>query len=630
MIDVLVRDLVKAYEVDKNILDGLSFEVNEGERVGILGRNGTGKTTLFKLLTGELTEDEGTIVIAPGKKLGLISQIPVYPAGYTVEDVLRCAFSELEQLRHRMEALAAQMTADTPKSILNEYDALSNRYTVGGGYEMDLNVEKICNGLSISKAMRTQLFSELSGGEKTRINLARLLLEKTDILLLDEPTNHLDLKSTEWLEEYLLAFKGTVLAISHDRYFLDRVVQRIIELRGGKAEFYSGNYSFYVQEKQARFDLQLKKYEQEQAKAAQLSYTIERMKGWGINNRTMYRRAMAMEHRMERILQTERPQQEKALRARFSEREFHADEVLTVRDLSMQFGQRTLFSDVNLLVQGGDRIALMGDNGTGKSTFIKILMQELTPTTGRVKFGPSVRYAYLPQIIHFDHPERSLLDTMIYEKNLSPQSARNRLGSFLFSGDDVFKLVSQLSGGEQMRLRLCMLMDEKINLLILDEPTNHLDISSREWIEAAISDYDGALLFVSHDRYFVKQFANRVWTLEDAKITDFRGDYEQYRLMLERRAAQAPVSAPTRPPKKEKKPNPRNTRDLEKQLARLERDISKQEESIAGLDVQIEAAATDYEALVRLTGEKDAAQTQLDEMMAQWEALSLQLEQSGG
>ena len=630
MIDVLVRDLVKAYEVDKNILDGLSFEVNEGERVGILGRNGTGKTTLFKLLTGELTEDEGTIVIAPGKKLGLISQIPVYPANYTVEDVLRCAFSELEQLRHRMEALAAQMTADTPKSILNEYDALSNRYAVGGGYEMDLNVEKICNGLSISKAMRTQLFSELSGGEKTRINLARLLLEKTDILLLDEPTNHLDLKSTEWLEEYLLAFKGTVLAISHDRYFLDRVVQRIIELRGGKAEFYSGNYSFYVQEKQARFDLQLKKYEQEQAKAAQLSYTIERMKGWGINNRTMYRRAMAMEHRMERILQTERPQQEKALRARFSEREFHADEVLTVRDLSMQFGQRTLFSDVNLLVQGGDRIALMGDNGTGKSTFIKILMQELTPTTGRVKFGPSVRYAYLPQIIHFDHPERSLLDTMIYEKNLSPQSARNRLGSFLFSGDDVFKLVSQLSGGEQMRLRLCMLMDEKINLLILDEPTNHLDISSREWIEAAISDYDGALLFVSHDRYFVKQFANRVWTLEDAKITDFRGDYEQYRLMLERRAAQAPVSAPARPPKKEKKPNPRNTRDLEKQLARLERDISKQEESIAGLDAQIEAAATDYEALVRLTGEKDAAQTQLDEMMTQWEALSLQLEQSGG
>ncbi len=626
MIDVLVRDLVKAYEVDKNILDGLSFEVNAGERVGILGRNGTGKTTLFKLLTGELTEDEGTIVIAPGKKLGLISQIPVYPLEYTVEDVLRCAFSDLERLRRKMERLAEQMTNDASKQLLNEYDELSNRYTVGGGYEMDLDVEKICNGLSIPSTMRKQFFSELSGGEKTRVNLARLLLEKTDILLLDEPTNHLDLKSTEWLEEYLLNFKGTVLAISHDRYFLDRVVQRIIELRGGKAEFYSGNYSFYVEEKQARFDLQLRQYEQEQAKASQLSYTIERMKGWGINNRSMYRRAMAMQHRMERIVQTERPTQDKVMRARFSEREFRADEVMVVRDLSMRFGERTLFSDVNLLVQGGDRIAIMGDNGTGKSTFIKILMQELAPATGRVKFGPSIRYAYLPQIIHFDHPERSLLDTMLYEKNMSAQSARNRLGSFLFSGEDVFKQVNQLSGGEQMRLRLCMLMDEKINLLILDEPTNHLDISSREWIEAAISDYEGVLLFVSHDRYFVNQFANRVWTLENGTISDFNGDYAQYRQMQERQKLTAAPTAAPKPEKKEKKPNPRNTRELEKRLNRLEREISRQEAAIAEIDIQIEASATNYEELNKWMLEKDSAEQLLEEMMEQWETLGQQIE----
>jgi len=626
LIDVLVRDLVKAYEVDKNILDGLSFEVNEGERVGILGRNGTGKTTLFKLLTGELTEDEGTIVIAPGKKLGLISQIPVYPLDYTVEDVLRCAFADLERIRRKMERLAEQMTNDASKQLLNEYDELSNRYTVGGGYEMDLDVEKICNGLSIPPAMRKQPFSELSGGEKTRVNLARLLLEKTDILLLDEPTNHLDLRSTEWLEEYLLSFKGSVLAISHDRYFLDRVVHRIIEIRGGKAEFYSGNYSFYVEEKQARFDLQLKQYEQEQAKAAQLSYTIERMKGWGINNRSMYRRAMAMQHRMERIVQTERPTQEKVMKARFSERDFRADEVMVVRDLSMGFGDRTLFSDVNMLVQGGDRIAIMGDNGTGKSTFIKILMQELAPLTGRIKYGPSVRYAYLPQIIHFEHPERSLLDTMVYEKNMSTQSARNRLGSFLFSGEDVFKQVNQLSGGEQMRLRLCMLMDEKINLLILDEPTNHLDISSREWIEAAISDYEGVLLFVSHDRYFVNQFANRVWTLENGTISDFKGDYEQYRQMQERKKLMAAPVVSQKPEKKEKKPNPRNTRDLEKQLNRLEREISKQEEAVAEIDAQIEASATDYEALTKLMLEKEAAEQLLEEMMEQWEQLGQQIE----
>lgn len=626
MIDVLVRDLVKAYEVDKNILDGLSFEVNAGERVGILGRNGTGKTTLFKLLTGELTEDEGTILIAPGKKLGLISQIPVYPSDYCVEDVLRCAFIDLERLRHKMEQLADQMTNHSSKQLLNEYDSLSNRYTVGGGYEMDLNVEKICNGLSISSRMRQQSFAELSGGEKTRVNLARLLLEKTDILLLDEPTNHLDLKSTEWLEEYLLGFKGTVLAISHDRYFLDRVVGRIIEIRGGKAEFYSGNYSFYAEEKQARFELQLKQYEQEQAKASQLSYTIERMKGWGINNRSMYRRAMAMQHRMERIVQTERPKQDKVMKVRFSEREFRADEVMVIHNLSMKYGERTLFSEVDLMVRAGDRIAIMGDNGTGKSTFIKILMQELIPSSGRVKFGPSVRYAYLPQIIHFEHPERSLLDTMVYEKNMSTQSARNRLGSFLFSGEDVFKQVNQLSGGEQMRLRLCMLMDEKINLLILDEPTNHLDISSREWIEAAISDYEGVLLFVSHDRYFVNQFANRVWTVENGTITDFKGDYEQYRQMQERQQPAATPEIAKKSEKNAKKFNPRNTRDWEKQLNRLEREISKQEESISQIDAQIEEFATDYEALSRLMIEKEAAEQLLEDMMKEWEDLGQRIE----
>ena len=281
-------------------------------------------------------------------------------------------------------------------------------------------------------------------------------------------------------------------------------------------------------------------------------------------------------------------------------------------------------------MQGGDRVALLGDNGTGKSTFIKILMQELVPASGRVKFGPSVRYAYLPQIIHFAHPERSLLDTMVYEKNLSTQSARNRLGSFLFSGEDVFKQVGQLSGGEQMRLRLCMLMDEKINLLILDEPTNHLDISSREWIESAISDYEGALLFVSHDRYFVDQFANRIWTMENGGISDFRGDYTQYRQMLERRQTAPVAAAAPRPEKKEKKVNPRNTRDLEKQVARLEREISKQENAVAEIDAQIEASATDYEALTHLMQEKEAAEQQLEEMMAQWEQLSQQLESAAG
>ncbi len=631
MVDIYVKDLVKSFEVGKNLLDGLTFEVQQGERVGLLGKNGAGKTTVFRILTGEIGYDEGTVEIAQGKKVGLISQIPRYPQGDTVEDVLRCAFRELRNIQKKMEQLEQQMAREATDAVLKEYDRLGARYQSGGGYEMDVNVDKICNGLGIPRAMREQDFSMLSGGEKTRVNLARLLLEETDILLLDEPTNHLDMKSVEWLEEYLKKFKGTVLTISHDRYFLDQVVDRIVELRGGKAEYYSGNYSFYVEEKEARYELQLKQYEQEQAKIAQLSYTMERMKGWGINNRTLYRRAMSIQSRIERIEKTERPTKEKTMYASFGQKEFHGDEVMVLRDLSMGFEGRTLFSDVNLLVQGGDQIALLGDNGTGKSTFLKLLMKEEKPTSGKIKFGPSVKMAYLPQIIHFDHPERSILDTMIYEKNYSTQTARNRLGAFLFSGEDVFKPVSALSGGEQSRLRLCMLMDEEINLLILDEPTNHLDIASREWIENAVADFQGTLLFVSHDRYFIDQFANRVWELEDGRISDFKGNYRQFKAMKERQAAQQPAQTKAPKEKKERTVTPeaaqkKNQKQLEKQIAKLEREIEKQEAKLEALEPQIQEAAADYTRLSELLEQQREAQAQLDEMYAQWEQLSSDLE----
>ena len=627
MIDLSVKDLVKSFDTERNILDGLSFDVQSGERVGIMGANGAGKTTLFKILTGELGYDTGEVIFAPGKKVGLISQIPNYPADFTVERVLRTAFSELDGIRRKLEELESRMTASAPQTLLQQYDELMNRYTVGGGYEIDVDLEKICNGLNIGKEMRAQLFIMLSGGEKTRVNLARLLLEKTDILLLDEPTNHLDMKSVEWLEDYILRFKGTVLTISHDRYFLDRVVQRIVELRDGKAEFYSGNYSFYVEEKEARYELQLKQYEQEQAKIKQLSYTVERMKGWGINNRTLYRRAMSIQHRIDRIEQTDRPTKERELRMRFEEKSFYGDEVFTIKNLSKTFGERTLFSDVELEVKGGERIALLGDNGTGKSTFLKILLQEENGTTGRIRFGPTVKSAYLPQIIHFSHPERTLYDTMLYEKNCTPQTARDRLGAFNFRGEDVFKTVSALSGGEQSRLRLCMLMDEKINLLILDEPTNHLDIASREWIEAAVDEYEGTLLFVSHDRYFVDRFATRVWELEDGMIRDFKCPYTKYRSIKEHEAAQR-VSVPAE--KKEKKEKPKsNNKNLEKKLRALERDIEKQEAAVAAFEPLIEAASADYQELTRLLEEKASAEAQLEALMEQWEELSLELEGEG-
>ena len=624
MVDISVKNLNKFFVIGENLLQDLSFEIEEGERVAILGRNGCGKTTLFKIITGEMDYDGGEVYVNPNKKLGMISQIPHFPLGYTVEDVLRSAFREILAAKKKMEALEKAMEQGATQEQLKTYDALVARFQAGGGYDMDVEVDKICNGLGITPAQRPQLFDSLSGGEKTRINLARLLLEKTDILLLDEPTNHLDLNSVEWLENYIKTFKGTVLAISHDRYFIDQIAQRVIEITDGHAEFYTGNYSFYMEEKQARFDLQLKQYEQEQAKLKQLGYTVERMKGWGINNRTLYRRAMSIQHRMERIRKTERPKTEKTMKATFGEKDFSGDVVFKLKNLSKSFGDRVLFSDVNLSVEGGERIALLGDNGTGKSTFIKCLLGE-EDCQGKIQFGPTVKWGYLPQIIHFDHPERSLYDTMLYEKNLTPQQARDRLGAFLFQGEDVFKTVGTLSGGEQSRLRLCMLMDEKINLLILDEPTNHLDIASREWVEAAIEEFEGVLLFVSHDRYFIEKFAERIWLLEDGTIRDFRCDYRKYRSILEHEAM-AKVLPAAAPKVKKEKGKPGGTKETEKTVRRLEREIDKQEKLVADLDRKIEAAAADYQELTRLLGEKEEAENTLMELMEQWEQASAQME----
>ena len=617
MVDIQVTNLTKFFVIGENLLENLTFEIQEGECVAILGRNGCGKTTLFNILTGQMDYDSGEVYVNPNKKLGLISQIPRFPEGFTVEDVLRSAFADILRVRQKMELLECEMANGATDAQLREYDALTNRFQTGGGYDMDVEVDKICNGLGITPEQRSQEFSSLSGGEKTRVNLARLLLEKTDILLLDEPTNHLDLNSVEWLEQYINAFKGTVLTISHDRYFIDQVADRVIEITEGHAEFYSGNYSFYMDEKQARFDLQLKQYEQEQAKLRQLGYTVERMKGWGINNRTLYRRAMSIQHRMERIRKTEKPKKERTMKASFGEKEFSGDIVFKMKNVSKSFGDRVLFSDVNLTVEGGERIALLGDNGTGKTTFIRCLLGD-EDCAGKIQFGPTVKFGYLPQIIHFDHPERSLYDTMLYEKNCTPQTARDRLGAFLFQGEDVFKQVGNLSGGEQSRLRLCMLMDEKINLLILDEPTNHLDIASREWVEAAIEEFEGVLLFVSHDRYFIEKFAERIWLLEDGTIRDFPCGYQKYRSILEHEAAAKPVISSAPKPKKEKPKG--GTKDTDKLIRRLEREIEKQEALIAQLEEKIEASAADYQELTRLLNEKEDAEGMLMDLMEQWDA----------
>ncbi|WP_297233336.1 ribosomal protection-like ABC-F family protein [uncultured Flavonifractor sp.] len=633
MIDISVSNLSKEFEVGKKILDGLTFQIDQGERVGLLGKNGAGKTTLFKILTGELDWDDGEVHIAPGKGVGLISQIPVYPPEYTVEDVLQTAFGRLHDMEKEMEELTVRMGQDSDPALLRRYDALTAAFEAGGGYDTVTPLNKVCNGLEISQDMRGQLFSSLSGGEKTRVNLARLILEDTDILLLDEPTNHLDLRATEWLEEYLDRYKGTVLAISHDRWFLDRVVKRVIEIQEGKAEFYEGNYSFYVVEKEHRYQEKLKQYEKEQAKIEQLEKAAEQLRVWAYSgNDKTFKRAQSMEKRIERLRTTDKPTKERRLDIKFGEREFRGDEVLTIKELKKSFDGRTLFDHVNLEVVGGERIALLGDNGTGKSTLLKILLKEEEPDSGKLKMGPTVKVGYLPQIIHFSHPERNLVDTMIYEQDCSTQTARNRLAAFNFRGEDVFKPVSALSGGEQSRLRLCMLMDEKINLLILDEPTNHLDIASREWIEDAVADYEGNLLFVSHDRYFIKQFATRIWMLEDGHITDFKGTFEEFRAARERakNQAAAPVKAEPEKPKKEKPKRPGGTKELEKQVAAAERAVAKAEERQYELSLKAEEVASNYLELQKVYEEQKALEDEIAALYTKWETLAAELEEAKG
>ena len=615
MIDISVSNLVKEFEVGHKILDGLTFQVDTGERVGLLGPNGCGKTTLLRILTGVMDYDEGNVVIAPGKRMGLISQIPVYPAGYTVEDVLATAFEPLREMEREMAALAEQMGEGTDPALLARYDKLTAAFEAAGGYETDTKTNKVCNGLTIPQSMREQLFDKLSGGEKTRVNLARLILEDTD------------------------KFKGTVLTVSHDRYFLDKVVNRIVEIQGGKAEFYSGNYSFYVVEKERRYEEKLRQYEKEQAKIEQLEKAAEQMRIWAYSGMDKtFKRVKSMEKRIERMRTTDRPTKERKMEVRFGEREFRGDEVLTIKGLTKSFGDRTLFSNLGLEVVGGERIALLGDNGSGKTTLLKILLGEEEPDAGKVRMGPTVKVGYLPQHVHFDHPERSLVDTLIYEQDCTAQTARNRLAAFKFRGEDVFKPVSALSGGEQSRLRLCMLMDEKINLLILDEPTNHLDIQSREWIEEAVEEYEGNLLFVSHDRYFIDRFASRIWMLEDGHITDFRGTYQEYQAARARGTAGKSASdvqvsvekAPEPKEKKEKPKRPGGTKNLEKEVTAAERAVAKAEEQMYDLEQQIQEASADYLKLQELYEQREALEEEILKLYGTWETLSAQLEEARG
>ena len=627
---ITVSDLGLQYS-GQPLFSHVDLQFVKGNCYGIIGANGAGKSTFLKILSGELEPTSGEVSILPKTRMSVLKQDQNAYNAYTVMDTVIMGNQRLYDIGKEKEALYA-------KEDMTEEDGiraceLEEEYAELGGWESESDASRILQGLGIPVSMHYDVMENVDGRLKVKVLLAQALFGNPDILLLDEPTNHLDLHATEWLEDYLERFKGTVLAISHDRWFLDKVVKRVVEVLDGKAELYSGNYSFYVEEKERRYQERLKQYEKEQAKIAQLEAAAEQMRLWAFKgNDKQYKRAINMERRIERMRTTDKPTKERKLATRFGEREFRGDEALTVTHLAKSFGERTLFSDLNLEVAGGERIALLGDNGTGKSTFLKLLLDEEQPDSGSVYWGPAIRVGYLPQIIRFDRPDRNLVDTMLYAQNCTTQEARDRLAAFKFRGEDVFKPVSALSGGEQSRLRLCMLMDSKINFLILDEPTNHLDIDSREWIEEAVAEYGGNLLFVSHDRYFIEKFAQRVWMLENGGITDFRGTYSEFRTWRERQAQLKNAARQTLPePIKPKEDKPRRsggTKELEKQVRSAERAVEKAEVRLDELAQEMEAAASDYLKLQDLYAEREKLEDELAHLYTEWEKLAAELEEA--
>ncbi len=620
MIDISVRDVKKEYG-DVEVLRGVSFDVQAGEHVGILGANGAGKTTLFRLICGQERPDGGSVTVFPGRRLGILSQIPEYPDGTSTGDVLRRAFAELDELQAELDELSSAMAQD--HSLVRRYGEAAHRFEHAGGFETELRLGRVRNGLDISDDLYSREFSTLSGGEKTRINLARIILEEPDILLLDEPTNHLDMKSIEWLEDFLSRYKGTVLCISHDRYFLDGVINRVVEIEDGVSILYSGNYSAYAQEKQRRWQEQMDRYVQEQRKISQLEATARRMHDYAGKSAKLHRRAFAIEKRAERMKKTDRPKTAQTMKGHFKQVKFMADDAMRIYSLSKRFGAKEIAGELTMQVRPGERIALLGDNGTGKTTLMRMLIGEEPADSGYSRMGPAVKYAYLPQQIEWAHPERTLLDTMLYEEDCPVQEARDRLGMFHFRGEDVFKTVDVLSGGERNRLKLCMLMGGAVNMLLLDEPTNHLDIRSREWMEEAVEEFGGTMVFISHDRYFISRFATRVWELSGGDILDFHGDYEAFKAYKEALKAEEDR---TRPPaarvEKETKPKRgKGSKEREKKAKALEARLSKLEQEEAGLDEQIIAHGDNAEKLLELLDQKESVRRQWQDVYEEWEAL---------
>ncbi|AMX00834.1 ribosomal protection-like ABC-F family protein [Rummeliibacillus stabekisii] len=510
------------------IFANLSVEVNLGERVAIVGRNGCGKTTLFKVIAGIEQPDEGRIVKTKGQTIGYLHQIPMFK-DITVFNVLSQTFEQLHEMKARLTELEQMMAINMSEKVLTQYGDLLEQYQLAGGYEIEAKIASISNGLKITQLLE-QPFEALSGGEKTKVMLAQILLKQPNILLLDEPTNHLDLAAIEWLEDYLNYFKGTVLIVSHDRAFLNNVVNKILEIEDGEIWVSKGNYDQYVRNKEAKIAQQFAEYQEQQKKIQKIKEAIRRLRQWANEasppNPDLYRKAKVMEKMLERMDLVKKPRVERQMNLQLKADERSGKEVFLLNHVSHGFEEDFLFMNVHLPIFYRDRLAIVGNNGTGKSTLLKILLGELIPIDGEVKQGSNLKIGYLAQQFGQFNKEERLIEAFRRDVSMTEYEARHMLAQFLFYGHDVFKKVEQLSGGEKMRLRLAQLMVQQCNVLVLDEPTNHLDIESREALEEAIEKFDGTIVAISHDRYFLQKLFTKTAWLENQQLTLHDGPFE--------------------------------------------------------------------------------------------------------
>ena len=631
MIILSLQGIQKSFGTHE-VLKQVSFALQDGERMGLVGVNGSGKSTLMKIIAGQESADAGTVSLQKGLKIGYLAQQGELTGDETVLEVLESVFEPVVRMEEELRNLECRMAECTedPESLRRlggRYDALTRDFEHMNGYGWRSSVQGVLAGLKLREYqdMKTSL---LSGGERTRLCLGRMLLTGPDLLLLDEPTNHLDLKSIAWLEDYLQSFRGAVIVISHDRYFLDHVCGRMAELLMGTVETYTGNYTEYVEKRAAVYETRMKAWQMQQKEIARQEAVIAMYRRF--NREKSIRLAESREKRLEKIERLEKPQEEGTVRFRFETRRRTGDDVLILEGLRKSFGEKTLFSDLKLHVRAGDRIAVIGDNGTGKSTLLKCLRGEMKPDEGRIRWGTGVDIGYYDQHQAGLHENKTVLDE-VWDRfpRMEQNEVRGALGLFLFTGDDVFAPVSTLSGGEKGRVALTELMLEKDNVLLLDEPTNHLDMDSREVLENALSDFPGTIIAVSHDRYFINRFAGKVCALENGGFRECLGNYDDYFEKVRRdesgledqpqmtRTAMEKEKRRSREEEKRIRERKEQVREIEQRILRTEQDLAAMEEELASPETYKDPA------LAAEKGKRyNALKEKLDELYEQWDGMA--------